>query len=88
MKPDLRYNLFKYFLHASLPPSRNCWWIPCVLTLLKQLFFPVAALLHNATALKSSSTSWQGRPRAAPSTPLACCKENVVQLSRRYPGVQ
>lgn len=39
MKPDPHYNLVKCFLHATLPPSRNCWRISCVPTLRKWVFF-------------------------------------------------
>lgn len=74
MKLDPHYNLVKCFLHVTLPPSRNRWWISCVPTLWK-CFFPGAALLHIATALESSPTSPQDQSCASPSTRLRAVKD-------------
>lgn len=87
MKPDLHYNLFKYFLHASVPPSRTRWWISCVLTLLKQFFSGSGSVTqrHSAEAIFHLSAGSAACPAVCP---LADWEENAVRLCGRRPGAQ
>lgn len=73
MKPDLHYNLFKYFQHAAcLHPELSA----CSLE----------AGFHY-TAPKSPSTSSQGQLGALPSAPLACCQEDAHDCPDTVQGV-